>query len=57
MVLGAGVGIGMAYSNCQNEFKKPFLPDGELISIQDPKLIEELKEKVSRSQPLTTGAF
>jgi hypothetical protein len=47
MVLGSGIGLGMAYSNCQNEFKKPFVPDGDIIKITDPKLIDDLKEKVA----------
>ena len=45
MVFGTGTGLGMAYSNCQNEFSQPFIPKGEVVKVTDPKLIEQLTKK------------
>ena len=41
-VFGSGIGLGMAYANCQADFQKPFQEKTEIVKITDPKLIEKI---------------
>jgi inner membrane organizing system protein 1 len=45
-VLGSGIGLGMAYANCQTDFQKPFQEKAEIIKITDPKLIEKITNSI-----------
>ncbi|XP_061730205.1 MICOS complex subunit Mic10-like [Nerophis ophidion] len=31
---GSGLGLGMGYANCQNDFKSPYLTHGHLVKDQ-----------------------
>ena len=44
VIFGTGVGLGMAFANCQHDFRQPFLAPGpgSTIKITDPQLIETI---------------
>ncbi|XP_046344030.1 MICOS complex subunit Mic10-like isoform X1 [Haliotis cracherodii] len=35
VAFGAGVGLGMGYANCQNDFQRPFRLGGKLVKVHE----------------------